>query len=113
MVGGLAVAIVLGSLGRAFADPAGTLAPLAAVAIAVGLVFLMVGGTWIYFRSVDELEWANNLAAGFWGFNAFMLAFPVWHILWKGGFVPRPDTTAIYLGAATIALAAYLWGRFR
>ena len=111
LLGGLALAIVLGSAGRAFTGAGGTIAPAVAVLVAGGLVLLMSVGTWVYFRSVDDIEWANNHAACFWGFNAFMIAYPTWHVIWKGGLVPRPDATAIYLGAATIALAAYLWKR--
>ena len=113
LVGGLAVAIVLGSIGRAFRDAGGTIDPAVAMIVAAGIIVLVVAGTWAYYRSVDELEWANNLVACFWGFNAFLLAYPTWHVLWKGGLVPRPDMTAIYLGSAFIAVAAYLWKRFR
>lgn len=109
---GLAIAVALGLMGRAATNPDGTIGPIVAMIVAAGIAILVGGGTWLYSRSVDELEWANNVTAGFWGFNAFMIAYPAWHILWKGGVVPRPDMTAIYLGTALISLAAYLWKRF-
>ena len=113
MIGGFAVALVIGLAGRASRGPEGTLAPMLAIALVAGVVLLVVGGNWVYYRSVDELEWANNLAGCFWGFNAFMLGYPAWHILWMGGLLAKPDMTALYVGAASVALAAYLWKRFR
>ena len=112
-IGLLAVALAIGLAGRASQGADGTMAPALAVALAAAVVLFIVGGTWIYFRSVDELEWASNLVACFWGFNAFLVGFPAWHILWKGGLVEKPEAAALYLGAAAVALAAYLWKRFR
>ena len=109
----LIISLVIGLAGRFSVGPEGTIAPALAVALALALTLLLIIGNWIYFRRVDELEWANNLIAGFWGFNAFMLAFPVWHILQKGRLAPEPDVFAIYMGAASIALTVYLWRKFR
>lgn len=113
MLGGAAMAVVIGLTGRRLMEPSGTFTPVAAILLAAALTLLMVVITWMYFRTADELEWANNLNAYFWGFNAFLLGWPVWLILWKGGIVPEPDMPAIYLGSAGIALVAYLWNKFR
>lgn len=113
LIAGLAVAIGFGIVARHFAGPGGSIPPALAIALAAGLILMLVVGTWIYYRSVDELEWANNVIACFWGFNAFIIAFPVWLILHRGGLAPPPDTMIIYFGSALIALVAYCWKRFR
>lgn len=110
---GLIFAFALGLGGRVSTGPQGTIAPALAIILVLGLSLLIVGGTWIYSRRVDELQWANNLFACFWGFNAFILAVPAWLILKKGGLAPEPDIFTIYIGAAAIAAAAYLWKKYR
>jgi FtsH-binding integral membrane protein len=113
MGGGLLVSLVIGWAMGASTGPEGTIPAGLAILFVAALALLLGAGTWIYFRKVDELEWANNLFASFWGFNAFILAFPAWLILWKGRLVPEPDMFTIYIGAALVALAAYLWKRYR
>ncbi len=113
MVGALLVSLAIGMTGRISTGPEGTISPVLAIVLVVALTALLLVGTWVYFRKVDELEWANNLFGCFWGFNAFVLAFPAWEILHKGRLAPEPDTMIIYMGAVTVALLAYCWKRFR
>ncbi|HEX9947701.1 MAG TPA: hypothetical protein VGA98_09185 [Allosphingosinicella sp.] len=108
----LAASLVIGLTGRVLGTPHGSIGPGAALALSAALVLLTIGGNWIYLRSIDELEMASNLVGGFWGFYAFMLGWPLWHILWRGGFVAEPDMLTIYVGAGLVAVAGFLWKRF-
>ncbi|HEX8309608.1 MAG TPA: hypothetical protein VF645_14445 [Allosphingosinicella sp.] len=109
----LAAAVVIGLTGRILGTPYGPIAPAAAIGLAVALLLLTVVGNWAYFRSIDELEVAANLVGGFWGFYAFMVGWPVWHMLWRGGLVPKPDMLALYVVAGVVAVAGFLWKRFQ
>jgi hypothetical protein len=110
---GLAAALVIGLAGRVLGTPYGPIAPAAAIGLAAALILLTVVGGWIYFRNIDELEVASNLVGGFWGFSAFMVGWPLWHILWRGGLAPQPDVVPIYFAAALISAVAFLWRRFQ
>ena len=81
--------------------------------LAAALLLLAVVGNWVYFRSIDELEVASNLIGGFWGFYAFVVGWPLWHILWRGGLVPKPEMLPLYAGAVAVAIAGFLWKRFQ
>jgi hypothetical protein len=111
---GLAVvaSLVIGLTGRVLGTPHGSIGPGAALALAAALLLLAIGGNWLYFRSIDELEMASNLIGGFWGFYALMVGWPLWHILWRGGFVAKPDMLTIYIGAGIVAVLGFLWKRF-
>lgn len=109
----LAAAVVIGLAGRILGTPYGPIAPAAAIGLTAALLLLAVVGNWIYFRSIDELEVAANLVGGFWGFYAFMVGLPVWHMLWRGGLAPEPEMLTLYVGAGAIALAGFLWKRFQ
>ncbi|HYW17660.1 MAG TPA: hypothetical protein VE891_16085 [Allosphingosinicella sp.] len=107
----LAAAVVIGLAGRILGTPYGPIAPAAAIGLAAALLVLTVVGNWVYFRSIDELEVASNLIGGFWGFYAFMVGWPLWHILWRGGLAPQPEFLPLYMGAGVVALAGFLWKR--
>ena len=109
----LVAAVVIGLTGRILGTPYGPIEPAAAIGLAAALLGLAVGGNWAYFRSIDELEVASNLVGGFWGFYAFMVGWPLWHILWRGGLVPEPEMLPLYVGAALVAVAGFLWRRFQ
>jgi hypothetical protein len=111
----LALVLIGGALGAAdiFDDPNAPIVPGLAIALSLGLTLLLIGGNWLYRRYVDELEWANNVVASFWGFNAFALGYPVWLLLWKGRLVPEPDILTLYFIAIGTAAVVYFWKRFR
>jgi len=109
----LAAAIVIGLTGRILGTPYGPIAPAAAVGLAAAILLLMAVGNWVYFRSIDELELASNLVAGLWGFYAFVVGWPLWHILWRGGLAPEPEMLPLYLFAVAVAVAGFLWKRFQ
>jgi hypothetical protein len=109
----LAAALVIGLAGRILGTPYGPIAPAAAIGLAAALLLLTVVGNWVYFRSIDELEVASNLVGGLWGFYAFVVGWPLWHLLWRGGLAPQPEMLPLYVGAVAVSVAAFLWKRFQ
>lgn len=109
----LAASVVIGLAGRVLGTPYGPIAPAAAIGLAAALLLLAIVGNWVYFRSIDELEVASNLVGGYWGFYVFMVGWPLWHILWRGGLAPKPEMLPLYVTAGLIAVAGFLWKRLR
>jgi hypothetical protein len=89
-------------------DPTGTM-PLAwGIALAV-FYFAAVGiGSWYFFRSVDELEIRDNLLAYTIGAHFYLVLYPGWYFLWKGGLVIEPSHEFLFLGTIIVTGAAYL-----
>lgn len=108
----LAAAVVIGLTGRILGTPHGPIAPAAAIGLAAALLLLTAAGNWLYFRQIDELEVASNLVGGLCGFYTFVLGWPLWHLLWRGGLLPEPEMFPLYLAAIAVSVAAFLWKRF-
>ena len=86
-------------------------------AVALGLIALFVvaiaGGTWIMNGVMDELERARAYKAASLGGTLFMLAYPVWFFLWKGGFVREPIHWVMYAFFVFAMLGAMAWYKAR
>ena len=62
---------------------------------------------------MDELERQNNYRAAAFAGTVYIVAYPVWFLLWKGGFVPEPIHWMLF-GLFWAALCiSYLYYRFR
>lgn len=109
----LVAAVMIGLTGRILGTPYGPIAPGAAIALAAALLLFTVVGGWVYFRNIDELEVAANLVGGFWGFCAFIVGWPLWHMLWRGGLAPEPEVLPLYLIAGIVSVIGFLWRRFQ
>ena len=87
--------------------------PAVAATLAVlylGLVFV-VG---LALRNdIDEVERLAKYKAAAAGLCAFVLVYPVWFLLWKGGFVAEPSHLALYVLVIVSALGASIYYRFR
>ena len=91
----------------------GTLPGWFAILAAILFVGAVTLGSWSYFRGVDELVRLDNWIASTIGANVFLLSYPVWLILWKGGLVPEPDILTLYLVVVTTTMIAYFWRKWR
>lgn len=109
----LVASVVIGLTARILGTPYGPIAPAAAIGLAVALLLLTAISGWVYLRNIDEHEVAANLVGGFWGFFAFMVGWPLWHILWRGGLVPQPDVVPLYYIVGAISIVGFLWRRFQ
>jgi hypothetical protein len=94
-------------------DFSGPWSPTAAAAIAVVYLAAMAVGSLLMSRHMDELERDRGYKAAAAAGAAYVLVYPVWFALWKGGFVPEPVHWMLFLLFwVTLALAA-LFYRFR
>jgi len=71
--------------------------PTLAAALAFLLVIVIIVGRAALMKQTDEVELiarhkATGAAAG-----AYLVAYPAWFILWKGGFVPEPMHVALFV----------------
>jgi hypothetical protein len=86
-----------------------------AIALIVGAVFLaaVTIGTIVYNRITDEMERQRNARAAVIGGNAFLIGYPLWYLLWKGGFVAEPVHWIMFLAFLGSMIAGQLWYRLR
>jgi drug/metabolite transporter (DMT)-like permease len=87
--------------------------PLLCLALAA-LFLLAVGiGTLLMRRQIDEVERMTKLRATHVGAMLLLVGYPVWFLLWKGGFLPEPQHVAIYAAFLIVSLLASLYYKFR
>ncbi|MBX9797578.1 hypothetical protein [Sphingomonas sp.] len=91
----------------------GALPPAFAIAMSIVLVVAILIGSWRYFVAIDEVERQNNYIASTWGLNFYLLAYPVWFLLWRGGLVAEPMHETLFLATVAVMMAVYLWTKFR
>lgn len=86
-------------------------------AVSLGLILMFVvaiaAGTWIMNGVMDELERARSYKAAALGATLFLLAYPIWFFLWKGGFVREPIHWLLYAFFVFAMLGALVWYRVR
>jgi len=113
-VTGLAVGIYVGGalIGGDF-DFAAPWPPAAALAIAAVYLVAMIAGGLLISRSLDELERSRTYRAAAAAGNVYLLVYPTWFALWKGGFVPEPVHWALFILFWLSLALATLWYRFR
>lgn len=84
-------------------------------AIAASAIYLLTItiGTWRYYKVVDELERHDNRWAMTMALNLYLIGYPIWFMLWKGGLVPEPSHEIIFVVLYLALMAAYGWKKFR
>ena len=86
-------------------------------ALALGLSFaylaLVIGGAIALSRQVDEVERMIKYKAVSAAATFYVIVYPVWFFLWKGGFVAEPMHVALYIGFMVAFLLASIFYRFR
>ena len=84
-------------------------------AIAAALIYAasILGGSWYFFRIIDEVELRDNLIAGTIATYFYGTVYPVWYLLWKGGLTVEPIHEAIFFGTVIAMTIAYLWKKLR
>ena len=85
--------------------------------LAVGLIaiyVLLVGvSSVILSKTTDEVQRLNHYKAGAFAGAAFMLVYPLWFLLWKGGMTGEPIHWVVYLVFVFTSAAASIFYRFR
>jgi hypothetical protein len=73
----------------------------------------MIGGSVLIKDSMDEVERQASYKAVAFAGAAYIMVYPVWFLLWKGGFVGEPVHWVLFaLFWLSLALSS-LWYRFR
>jgi hypothetical protein len=88
----------------------GTWSPAAAIGLAVGFLTAVGFGSWVLWRQTDEYHRAGQYKAVALAGAFYMIAYPVWFFLWKGGLAGEPLHWALFLGfylALLVGLLAY------
>ena len=86
-----------------------------AVALAmIGLfVVAMIGGTIVMQGVMDEHERERTYKAASFSAALLLIGYPIWFLLWKGGFTAAPVHWIMYVVFVAGTLLASLYYRFR
>ena len=91
----------------------GAWSPALSLILVAMFVIAMIGGTYILNGVMDEHERERTYKAASFGGAALLTLYPIWFLLWKGGFLPEPSHLVMYLGFLAAVLLATGWYRFR
>ncbi len=113
-VTGLAVGLYIGriAMGGEF-DFAAPWPPAAALGVAAIYLFALIAASLFISRRMDELERSRAYRAAAVAGNVYLLVYPTWFALWKGGFVAEPIHWALFILFWLSLALATLWYRFR
>jgi hypothetical protein len=89
------------------------LPPALAIGMAVMLVGAFIGLPLYGFRMIDDYKREQNLVAFTGGCLSVIAGFPVWAVLYAGGFVPPPHAFGIFAIAYVSMIASFLYARWR
>lgn len=117
VVGLATVGFLLGLFaGRIEADPSGEnrgMWPVLSIVFLLTYLAALLFGTVLLKRGQDELERQNNYKAATLAGAVYVILYPSWYLLWKGGYLPEPMHLILF-AVFWLALAlAGLYHRFR
>lgn len=98
---------------RVFAGGEGPWSPTVALVLAGTYLLAIVAGSLLLQGSMDELERHNGYKAGTFAAAVYIVLYPIWFLLWKGGFVAEPIHWVVFVIFWLSLLAGHLWYRFR
>ncbi|OYY89743.1 MAG: hypothetical protein B7Y45_10750 [Sphingomonas sp. 28-66-16] len=111
--GGFVVGLTASLVENEVPGGVGTFPPGFAIAATALFVLLVGGGSWRYFRQIDEVERRNNYVGATWGANLYMIVYPSWWMLWKGGLVIEPAHEILFAIMLVGTYTAYVWHKYR
>ncbi len=89
------------------------LPPLLAIGIAVTLLGGFLALPLYGFRMIDDYKREQNLVAFTGGCLAVIAGFPVWAVLYAGGFTPPPHAFGVFAIAYASMILSFLYARWR
>ena len=113
MVGGIGGGIVGGREADHLFDLAHPWPPTLCLALAAIFLIAVGIGKFALRGQIDEVEKLAKLKATHVGAALFLIGYPIWFLLWKGGFVPEPQHVVIYAVLLVVMLLASLFYKFR
>lgn len=84
-----------------------------AVALALLYVVAIAAGSLLLNKSIDELERDRTYKAVAVAGSAYMIVYPVWFMLWKGGLAVEPIHWLLFAGFWLLMIGAAIYYRFR
>jgi hypothetical protein len=85
--------------------------------LALGLVVLLIAGFVVLplsgFRMIDDYKREQNFIAFTGGFVSVLAGYPIWAVLYAGGFTPPPHAFGIFGIAYASMIASFLYARWR
>ena len=88
------------------------LPPLAAIALVIGLLAAFVALPLYGFTMIDDYKREHNFIAFTGAALAVLAGFPVWAVLYAGGFAPPPHAFGIWVIGFVSMFVAFLYARF-
>lgn len=85
------------------------------ISLVITTVFLlaMLVGSLILSRQLDEVERASQSRAAAFAGSVYVIVYPTWFFLWKGGFVPEPIHWVLFIAFWVALMLGALYYRFR
>jgi uncharacterized protein YfiM (DUF2279 family) len=99
--------------GDALLDPAVTWPPAVTLAMAATYTLALIAGSWLLGRRRDEVQVRTSDKAASVAAAAFIWGYPLWFLLWRGGFAVEPMHGVIFVAFWLVLLLASLFYRFR
>jgi hypothetical protein len=90
----------------------GSLAPGAAIWLAVGFIAAIAVIAWLAHGLLDEHEVSASMYGQAAACAIVVVAYPVWFLLWKGGLAHEPSHAGIYLTLLLVSWAGYAYKKF-
>lgn len=87
--------------------------PILAIGLAVFLLIVFLALPLWGFSMLDDYQRENNYIAFTGGCLSVLASFPVWAVLYAGGYAPAPHAFGIFAIAYFSMIVAYLYARFK
>jgi hypothetical protein len=87
--------------------------PAVSLALAAIFVVAVVGGSIALHGGTDEVQRQAQYKAVTVAGGVYMLLYPAWFMLWKGGHVPEPHHAVLFVAFWLSLAGASLWYRLR
>lgn len=84
-----------------------------AAAGVVALLVVLGFSIWWMRHGIDEIERQKHLLGVAAGAYGYMVGYPIWFVLWKGGLAAEPDHQILFSAFFAISLAALAWQKVR
>ncbi|MBX9815602.1 MAG: hypothetical protein K2X76_12945 [Sphingomonas sp.] len=91
----------------------GALPPWFAILATLTFVGAVGIGSWFYWRGMDEVARRDHYRGAVWALNVYLLLYPSWFLLWRGGLVSEPSHRALFLITVATSMIVYLWSKWR
>ena len=83
------------------------------VALVAGGIAAFSYGCWAFFKTIDEVELADNLWASTASFYAYAVLFPSWWVFSQAGIASGPNHWAIFFVSLAAGLVVYGYRKWR